>query len=55
VVLGRVSTKTPELETEISLRRRIDEAGRFVPLENLALSPAVRVRQPRPGHRPDIL
>ena len=39
VVLGLVSTKTPRLESETSLRRRIDEASRYVPLENLALSP----------------
>jgi 5-methyltetrahydropteroyltriglutamate--homocysteine methyltransferase len=39
VVLGLVTTKTPVLETEDQLRRRIDEAARFVPLENLAVSP----------------
>jgi 5-methyltetrahydropteroyltriglutamate--homocysteine methyltransferase len=39
VVLGLVSSKTAALEAEDSLRRRIDEASRFVPLERLALSP----------------
>lgn len=39
VVLGLVSTKEPDLETEDQLRRRIDEAARYVPLERLALSP----------------
>jgi len=39
VVLGLVTTKTPALEREDDLRRRIDEAARYVPLENLALSP----------------
>jgi 5-methyltetrahydropteroyltriglutamate--homocysteine methyltransferase len=39
VVLGLVSSKTPELESPDDLRRRIDDAARFVPLENLALSP----------------
>jgi len=39
VVLGLVSTKTPVLESQDVLRRRIDEAARYVPLENLALSP----------------
>jgi 5-methyltetrahydropteroyltriglutamate--homocysteine methyltransferase len=39
VVLGLVSSKTPELESQDELRRRIDEASHFVPLENLALSP----------------
>ena len=39
VVLGLVSSKTPVLESLDDLRRRIDEAARYVPLENLALSP----------------
>jgi 5-methyltetrahydropteroyltriglutamate--homocysteine methyltransferase len=39
VVLGLVSSKSPGLESEDELRRRIDEASRYVPLENLALSP----------------
>jgi 5-methyltetrahydropteroyltriglutamate--homocysteine methyltransferase len=39
VVLGLVSSKVPQLESERDLIRRIEEASRFVPLENLALSP----------------
>jgi 5-methyltetrahydropteroyltriglutamate--homocysteine methyltransferase len=39
VVLGLVTTKEPKLESQTELRRRIDEAAKFVPLENLALSP----------------
>ncbi len=39
VVLGLVSSKTPVLESQDVLLRRIDEAARYVPLENLALSP----------------
>lgn len=39
VVLGLVSTKVPELEPIDGLRRRIDEASRYVPLEQLAISP----------------
>jgi len=39
VVLGLVSTKVGELESKDELKRRIDEAARFVPLEQLALSP----------------
>jgi 5-methyltetrahydropteroyltriglutamate--homocysteine methyltransferase len=39
VVLGLVSSKLPALESEDELRRRIDEASRYVPIENLALSP----------------
>jgi len=38
VVLGLITTKEPKLESQDALRRRIDEAARFVPLENLALS-----------------
>jgi 5-methyltetrahydropteroyltriglutamate--homocysteine methyltransferase len=39
VVLGLVSSKFPELESKDDLRRRIDEAARYVPMEHLALSP----------------
>jgi 5-methyltetrahydropteroyltriglutamate--homocysteine methyltransferase len=39
VVLGLVSTKTPVLEDKGALKRRIEQASRFVPLENLCLSP----------------
>jgi 5-methyltetrahydropteroyltriglutamate--homocysteine methyltransferase len=38
IVLGLVTTKQPNLESQDALRRRIDEAAKFVPLENLALS-----------------
>jgi 5-methyltetrahydropteroyltriglutamate--homocysteine methyltransferase len=39
VVLGLVTTKFDTMETKDALRRRIDEASRYVPLEQLALSP----------------
>ncbi|HEX6154694.1 MAG TPA: 5-methyltetrahydropteroyltriglutamate--homocysteine S-methyltransferase [Burkholderiales bacterium] len=39
VVLGLISTKTPKLEEKAQLRRRIDQAAKYVPLENLCLSP----------------
>jgi len=39
VVLGLVSSKRPELESEDALGRRIDEAARFVPLDDLSISP----------------
>ena len=39
VVLGLVSSKVPELERKDDLKRRIDAAAKFVPLENLCLSP----------------
>ena len=39
VVLGLVTTKRGALEDAGALRRRIDEAARFVPLDQLCLSP----------------
>ncbi len=39
VVLGLVSSKVPELESPDELLRRVEEASRYVPIENLALSP----------------
>jgi 5-methyltetrahydropteroyltriglutamate--homocysteine methyltransferase len=39
VVLGLVSSKLPDLESKDLLKRRIDAASRYVPLEHLALSP----------------
>jgi 5-methyltetrahydropteroyltriglutamate--homocysteine methyltransferase len=39
VVLGLVSTKRAQLESRDDLRRRIDEATRYLPIERLALSP----------------
>ncbi len=39
VVLGLVSTKVPELESVDFLKRRIDDAARYLPLEQLAISP----------------
>jgi 5-methyltetrahydropteroyltriglutamate--homocysteine methyltransferase len=39
IVLGLVTTKSGTLESKESLKRRIDEAAKYVPLENLCLSP----------------
>jgi 5-methyltetrahydropteroyltriglutamate--homocysteine methyltransferase len=39
VVLGLVSTKLDRMETKDELKRRIDEAAKYAPLEQLALSP----------------
>jgi len=39
VVLGLVTTKFGKLESKDDLKRRIDEAARYAPLEQLALSP----------------
>jgi 5-methyltetrahydropteroyltriglutamate--homocysteine methyltransferase len=39
VVLGLVTTKFGEMESKDTLKRRIDEAARFAPLDQLCLSP----------------
>ena len=39
VILGLVSTKTPALESKDHLKRRIDEAARHAPLEQLGIGP----------------
>ena len=39
VVLGLVSSKIPDLEKRDELKRRIEAASKFVPMENLCLSP----------------
>jgi 5-methyltetrahydropteroyltriglutamate--homocysteine methyltransferase len=39
VVLGLVTTKVGTMESKDALKRRIDEAAKYVPLEQLALSP----------------
>jgi 5-methyltetrahydropteroyltriglutamate--homocysteine methyltransferase len=39
VVLGLISSKRPQLESQEALIGRIEEAARYFPLENLALSP----------------
>ena len=38
-MLGLVTTKVGQLETKDELKRRIDEAAQFVPLDQLCLSP----------------
>jgi methionine synthase II (cobalamin-independent) len=39
IVLGLVTSKTGTLETKDELKRRIDQAAKYLPLEQLALSP----------------
>jgi len=34
-----MTTKTPEIEPKDEIKRRIEEAARYVPIERLALSP----------------
>ena len=39
IVLGLLTSKTPGLENKDDLRRRIDEAAKYIALEQLCLSP----------------
>jgi 5-methyltetrahydropteroyltriglutamate--homocysteine methyltransferase len=39
VILGLVTSKRPALESKDELKRRVDEAARFVPIEQICLSP----------------
>jgi 5-methyltetrahydropteroyltriglutamate--homocysteine methyltransferase len=39
VVLGLITTKLGSLENKDAIKRRIDEAAQYAPLEQLALSP----------------
>ncbi len=50
VVLGLVTTKEPEIESAATLRQRIEEAARYVPLERLALSPQCGFASTLPGN-----
>ena len=50
-MLGLVTTKKPELETEAELKARIEEAARYVPLERLALSPQCGFASTMEGNR----
>lgn len=50
VVLGLISSKDPTLESQDALRRRIDEAAKYVHLENLAISPQCGFASTAPGN-----
>ena len=50
VVLGLISAKDPTLESMDSLQRRIDEAARYVLIENLAISPQCGFAPTAPGN-----
>jgi 5-methyltetrahydropteroyltriglutamate--homocysteine methyltransferase len=39
IVLGLVSTKVPQLESVEELKKRIDQASQYAPLEQIAISP----------------
>ena len=50
VVLGLISSKVAELEAEDALLRRINEASKYVALENLAISPQCGFASTAPGN-----
>ncbi len=51
VVLGLVSSKVPQIESEEELRARIRDAARILPLERLALSPQCGFASTQEGNR----
>ncbi len=51
VVLGLVSSKFPELESKDALKRRIDEAAKYIDLDRLAISPQCGFASTAPGNR----
>ena len=51
VVLGLISTKKPQLEDKSQLKRRIEQASKYVPLENLCISPQCGFASSEVGNR----
>jgi 5-methyltetrahydropteroyltriglutamate--homocysteine methyltransferase len=51
VVLGLVSSKKPALESRDALKRRVEQASRYVPIENLCLSPQCGFASSEVGNR----
>jgi 5-methyltetrahydropteroyltriglutamate--homocysteine methyltransferase len=51
VVLGLVTTKRPQLESRDLLKRRVEEASRYLPLDQLCLSPQCGFASTSEGNR----
>jgi 5-methyltetrahydropteroyltriglutamate--homocysteine methyltransferase len=51
VVLGLVTSKTPELESKDLLKKRIDQAAKYIALEDLCLSPQCGFSSTHHGNR----
>ena len=51
VVLGIVSSKLPQLESKDDLKRRIDEASKYIDLDQLGLSPQCGFASTAPGNK----
>ena len=50
VVLGIISSKLPALESKAMLKRRIEEATKYIPIERLAISPQCGFASTMPGN-----
>jgi 5-methyltetrahydropteroyltriglutamate--homocysteine methyltransferase len=51
IVLGLVSSKFPELESKDALKRRIEDAARYIDLDQLSISPQCGFASTAPGNR----
>ena len=51
VILGIVSSKLPRLETKDELKRRVDEAARYIDVDQLGLSPQCGFASTAPGNK----
>jgi 5-methyltetrahydropteroyltriglutamate--homocysteine methyltransferase len=51
VVLGLVTSKTPELESKDLIKKRIEQAAKYIALENLCLSPQCGFSSTHHGNR----
>ena len=51
IVLGLVSSKLPQLESKDMLKRRIDEAAKYIDIDQLALSPQCGFASSTEGNR----
>ena len=51
VVLGLMTSKRPELEDKDEFKRRIEEAAKYVPIENICISPQCGFASTEEGNR----
>ena len=51
VVIGIMTSKTPELESKDDLKRRIDAAAQIVPLEQICISPQCGFASTKEGNK----
>ena len=49
-MLGLITSKEPQIESEDLLCRRVDEAAKYVPMENLAISTQCGFASTAPGN-----